>query len=62
MKHLVSFALFTVGSLALGQFGPRRLMDPAAKRAPKLEDRNDNVKEYFFNVDFDHFDNSGKSD
>ena len=37
-------------------------MDPAAKRAPKLEDRNDNVKEYFFNVDVDHFDNSGKSD
>ena len=62
MKHLISFALFTVGSLALGQFGPRRLMDPMAKKSPKLEDRNDNVKEYLFETDIDHFDNSGKSE
>ena len=59
MKHLISIALFTVGSLALP--GPRRLMDPVAKSKPNL-DRNDNVKEYMFETDVDHFDSKGKSD
>ena len=37
MKHLITTALFTVGSLALSQMGPRRLMDPAAKKGPDAE-------------------------
>ena len=62
MKHLIATALFTVGSLALSQMGPRRLMDPAAKKGPDAERNNDNVKQYWFETYTDHFDSKGKSD
>lgn len=41
--------------------GPRLLMDPVARKAPNHE-RNDNVEEYFYETDVDHFDAKGKSD
>ena len=44
MKQMIVRALFTVGSLALAQMGPRRLMDPVAKKGPNPERNDDNVK------------------
>ena len=61
MKHLIRFALFTVGTLALSQMGPRRLMDPVARSTPKTDRNDDSIEEFFFETDIDHFDARGKS-
>ena len=62
MKQFIGYALCTIGALALSQMGPRRLMDPVARMAPNPNRNDDEVKEYFFETDVDHFDNRGHSD